>query len=171
MSSVNPDLITFLQSATLAARDNHNSNSESTHIKKLHLFFILSLMMYCTHPHKPTAIHNLLADVVEVCGGSRQLLRILNRMGITSSPDTHDRFVTYQAEIHREKSIWESLPETVFTIASTDNFDMLQSYAAVYCGDHQRSYHGTTVQLVQPHYTLLVSETSSQSSMPHEVIV
>ena len=95
-------------------------------------------------------MHHLLSDVVEVCGGSRQLLRILNRLGCVSSPDSHDRFITEHAETKRHKSIWEEIPPNVFTVASVDNFDMFHSYAAVYSGNQQRSFHETTVQLVQP---------------------
>ena len=54
-----------------------------------------------------------------------------------SSPDTHDRFVTYHAEQQRNTSVWEEIPQFVFTVGSADNFDMLQSYSAVYCGDQQ----------------------------------
>ena len=48
------------------------------------------LIQYCTNPSQPTLFHNLMADVVEVCGGSCELLQILNRLGCTSSPDMHD---------------------------------------------------------------------------------
>ena len=112
--------------------------------------------MFCTNPKNPTPIHDVIADIIEVCGGSRQLIRILNRLGCCSSADTHDRFVTQHAIAERQMSIWDNISANTFTVASINNFDMLQSYSAVYCGDQQQSYHGTTLQLVQPNPNNLV---------------
>ena len=36
----------------------------------------------------------------------------------------------------------------------------MKSHAAVYCGDQGRSYHGTTIQIVQPNPLLLLSSNS-----------
>ena len=40
----------------------------------------------------------MITDAEEMFGDCRLLLRILNRLGCTSSPDTHDHFVTQHAE-------------------------------------------------------------------------
>jgi len=63
-------------------------------------FNLLHTLQFCKNPSQPLLIHNFVADAVE---GSRLriLLRILNQLGCTSSPDTHDRFVTQQADSQR----------------------------------------------------------------------
>ena len=45
-------------------------------------------------------------------------------------------------------SLWDELSPavfTVFTVLSIDNFDMLQSYTAVNCGNQHHSYHVSTI--------------------------
>lgn len=123
----------------------------------MRLYYLYCLLLFCTNTQHPLSLHLVLADTIEVCGGSRKLLKIFNQLGAVCSPDTHDRFVTDVANTQRGKTIWDDLPNDTLTIASVD---MLQSCAAVYCGDQYRSYHGTTLQITQPNPTQPYTLTS-----------
>ena len=80
-----------------------NTRSEpENHKKWIRQYFIKCLLMYCTNSRTPTPFHILLSDTVEVCGGSRKLMRILNQLGVVASPDTHDRYVTSVVENERK---------------------------------------------------------------------
>ena len=70
--------------------------------------------MNCTNTNKPTLLHVMLADVVEMCGGSRNLIKILNQLGVVASPDMHDRFVTNVSEYQRKRNVWDTLQQNVF---------------------------------------------------------
>ena len=111
--------------------------------------------------------------------GSSKLIKILNHFGVVSSTDTHDRFMTQVATDQRSKSVWDYLAKATLTLASADNFDMLQSHARVYHGDQSRSFHAVTVQITQPNPEECLMEccdastkctlVSSPSNSPHKL--
>lgn len=131
--SIDPQLKDFIGIATETVRKQQHQNTHNVsqlydHTKNVHQLFILRILMYCANPKGPTPLHNILADVIETNGGSRQFIRILNCIGYVSSPDTHDRFVTMHAEEQREKNIWTQISPCLFTVASVDNFDVTKSF-------------------------------------------
>ena len=113
-------------------------------------------MHFTFYNQQSVLLHTLIADAVETCSGSSRLMKFLNRFGVCTSADKHTRYVTKRVEKQKEEGIMSAYPECAFTIASTDNLDFLHRYARVYCGKQQSSWHGTTVQLVQPQPSKLV---------------
>ena len=130
-------------------------------IKRLRRTYLVSLIIFITNSECNSPFHAVLSDVIESCGGSTELITILNRFGICSSVDTL-KHIIHSASVDRRSAGTKSLlVDSAFTIASTDNVDFLQSNAAVYSGDQHRSWHATSIQLVQPMpYTAIHTEQS-----------
>lgn len=92
----------------------------------------------------------LLSDAVLCLGGSTELLKILNRIGAVSSLDTHDRVATYAVSERIAQGICSELQPQTLTVTSIDNIDILQHHAMVSSTESKRSWHGASVQCVQP---------------------
>ena len=70
---------------------------------------------------------------------------VMNQFGAYSSSDTLSRYIQKKVSTPR-KRISQCLSQA-FTIITVDNIDFLHSYARLYKGS---SWHGTTIQAVQP---------------------
>lgn len=81
-------------------------------------------------------------------GGTLELVQILNRLGAVASLDTVNRVATQIVEMSM-RIIPELQPQKLVTV-SIDNVDILESHGFVSCQDATRSWHGTSVQCVQP---------------------
>ena len=70
LNNINPLLLEFLNSITNSICERDITNV-TEHIKKIRLYFIFSQLKFCTNPKRPTLIHDLIADMIKVCGGSQ----------------------------------------------------------------------------------------------------
>ena len=64
--------------------------------------------------------------------------------------DTHDRIATCAVKDRISKGIQSELAPHTLTISSIDNIDIMQRHAMVSTAQSKRSWHGTSVQCVQP---------------------
>ena len=157
VSQINPTLWRAICTITqsVAERRGKGTVSDVTHVRTVRHFFCLCALMFCTNDRCCTPMHNLITDMVDGLGGSTLLVKILNRLGVCSSADTLARAIQYRVSEREKKGPQSDCSPTAFTIISIDNIDFLHNYARVFCGDQKRSWHGTTIQLVQPQPTNL----------------
>ena len=73
-------------------------------------------------------LHTLITDVVDGLGGSTQLTRLLNRLGICSSADTLARHIQHVTSV-KENNTLDHFSNESLTFISADNIDFLHSYA------------------------------------------
>ena len=138
--------------------------SSSHNIRKIRRCFCVCALMFSTDSRCSFPMHTLIADAVETCGGSARLKKLLNRLGVCASIDTHDRYIQYRVQKKLKEGPMANYPQRTFMLVSVDNLDYLLGFARIFCGKQQSSWHGTTIQVVQPQPLALTDTTPSDPS-------
>lgn len=118
--------------------------------KEVRRAYLIAQMMFTIDSRYAAPFHTQITDLVDCCGGSNELIRTLNRLGVCSSYDTLLRHIQEHTKKVSEKGLLQGLDPSVLTVFSIDNIDFLKSHAQVYCGNQKLSWHGTTLQGIQP---------------------
>ena len=119
-------------------------------IRKIRRYFCVCILLFTTNRRCSFPLHTFLTDAIETCGGSSRLVRLLNRLGVCASADTHSRYVLYRVHATINDGPLSGYPMHALTLVSLDSLDYIHSFARMFCGLQQSSWHGTTVQFVQP---------------------
>ena len=70
-----------------------NESSFAGRIKRLRRAYLLSLIFFITNNDCNFPFHIVLSDTVESCGGSTELMKILNRLCVIASTETLKRTI------------------------------------------------------------------------------
>ena len=79
--------------------------------------------MFCTDDRYSIPLHTLVTDTIDRCGGSTELIRILNRLGVCASADTLARFIQHKVKERQRRGPEHDCVESLPTIISVDNID------------------------------------------------
>lgn len=140
------------------------SKKGATQLRTICTFYCVCILLFTINNECSFPLHTLLADAIETCGGSKRLVRLFNRLGICSSPETTLQYIQYRVEKRAKEGILTAYPSNCFMVASADNMDYIHRYARVFCGKQQSSWHGTTVQIAQPQPSIQTTPTDTRES-------
>ena len=68
--------------------------SKNTQTRKIRRIFAVCTLLFTINRQCSSPLHTL-TDAVETCGGSTRLLKLLNRLGVCASIETHSRLSTH----------------------------------------------------------------------------
>ena len=133
------------------------------HTRVIRRFFVFCAMMFCINDNFTIPMHTLLTSIIDGQGGSASLIRVLNRLGVCASKDTLERHIQ-QKHADRDTLRSKYLDSESFTIVSADNIDFRHSYARISNGTKNSSWHGTSIQVVQPLPSLSIAPSDQSLS-------
>ena len=120
-------------------------------IRWIRRFYCLCVVLFCTNSCCSFPIHTVLTDIIECCGGSQRLIKLLNRLGVSASSETHWRYMQYQIERLFENGPMTKYPTNTLTLFSIDNLDL--STALLECTVETRLQVGMAQQYKQHNHS------------------
>lgn len=159
MNTIDQGLLQFIRQVTCSKNDMRSERrrrklfqeaSVDVNEKSLKHFYALCILLFNTNRECSIPLHVVLTETVLCHGGSLELVKILNNLGAVVSNDTRCRLSSHVVQQRLVEGIKKSLVPEVLTVVSMDNIDILQPNAIVSTLDATRSWHGTSVQCLQP---------------------
>ena len=148
---IHPLLLKFMQNVLQRRHEKDpdlcNTDSLNTHVRRVHQLYCFCIMVFCLDPHCTYPLHMRHTNGIICHGGTAELVQVFNRIGGAASLDVHEWMIK---ELARSRDAESQLHESSFWVVSVDNIDILQSHAHVYTTAAERSFHGTSVQCVEP---------------------
>lgn len=105
--------------------------------------------MFCVDRTHYLPFHVLIADLIDSYGGSLELIKIFNQIGVCVSNDTLLRHIQQKVQESMAEGILQGLNPSILTLFTLDNIDFLHSHAQVFARNQTLSWHGTTIPEVQ----------------------
>ena len=172
IQSMDPVLWNVICTMTQSVRERKQQpwppvNNDTKNVRGL---FILHQIMYCLDSTCSGPFHSLLADFIDSYSGSSELITAFNRLGVCVSIDTLQRDIQGVVQHLRSKGLLQGINPKPVTLFSMDNLDFLKSYAQIFSGNQQLSWHGTTVQAVQSKPTSGSSDPTTGRRRQHALL-
>ena len=115
--------------------DTQHATEHAQNINTTQCLYCLCVLIFATDSNCSAPMHILLADAIDANGGSKELIKIMNRVGAVASKDTLQRHIESVSIYRLQKGLTHELNRNALAIVSVDNLDFLQSYAFVYSGE------------------------------------
>ena len=109
MARINPKLWSAVKTLTQTSQRNKSAEDEEAsldmhehRIKNIRRYYCLCVLIFCANSRCHMPLHSLITDIVDSHGGSTELIRILNRLGVCSSIDTLLRRIQYITSVRED---------------------------------------------------------------------
>ena len=144
------DMICILTQSAKERKKKQHPQVNENNTKNLRRLFILHQLVFCLDNTSSIDCH----------GGSSELIKVFNRLGICVSFDTLLRHIQGTVQHLNKHRLLHGMNSNLITVFTMDNIDFMHSYAQVFSGNQQLSWHGTTVQAIQCKPSLDVSSSN-----------